>query len=237
MSDPKKATAAALVHRALGTPSRVCHGLAPNSKLTTALGDNDVKAAAVGFSASYSDSGLVGVYIAAPAKRVDAVSGTSFIQLIVYTYTHLNYKTDWVDHFFDLIDYPKIRRHLAQCQVLCSRCNQSERDIEGGFGPGGRNWSRSRRILSRSKPSWKTFTSFGTIGPCRLSNCWRYECRTLNIFFFHLSTILTWYFLIYYYILTITCCLVISKQVLSGGKLSMAVFGNVSNVPYLDELK
>ncbi len=73
LSDPKKATAAALVQRALGARPRIRGGLSPNSKLYPALGDGDVKTTAVGFSASYSDSGLVGVYLVAPPKRIEAV--------------------------------------------------------------------------------------------------------------------------------------------------------------------
>jgi hypothetical protein len=70
LADSKKAAAAALVQRALGAGARSKRGINAGSKLLSALGDADVEANASGFSASYTDTGLVGVYLAAPPKRI-----------------------------------------------------------------------------------------------------------------------------------------------------------------------
>ncbi|OXA56462.1 cytochrome b-c1 complex subunit 2, mitochondrial [Folsomia candida] len=170
LSDPKKATAAALVHRALGTPSRVCHGLAPNSKLTTALGDNDVKAAAVGFSASYSDSGLVGVYIAAPAKRVDAITRKS-------------------------ADILRSAKFSAQDATRAKGILKGDLALEDETGQGLVEYLAVQSLLGKPLPLSEQLALVDSV-----------TAEDMN-------------------------------AVLSGGKLSMAVFGNVSNVPYLDELK
>jgi ubiquinol-cytochrome c reductase core subunit 2 len=73
-NDPKRATAAALVHRALGASPRICGGSVSGGKLSAAVGDSDTKATVMGFSASYSDSGMVGAYIAATPKSADAIT-------------------------------------------------------------------------------------------------------------------------------------------------------------------
>jgi len=70
LADSKKATAAALVQRALGSGPRSKRGIVAGGKLTSLLGDAEVEASATGFSASYTDAGLVGVCIAAPPKLI-----------------------------------------------------------------------------------------------------------------------------------------------------------------------
>jgi len=73
-SDPKKGTATVLAHRALGSCPSVKRGSSSKGKLASALGDADLSASVSGFSMAYTDSALVGAYIAAPPSRVDQIT-------------------------------------------------------------------------------------------------------------------------------------------------------------------
>jgi len=77
-----------MVQRALGGMTRTKGGVISNSKLAAAVGESNTTATASGFSAGYSDAGLVGAFISASPKDVESVS----VQLLRWvTKSHLKY--------------------------------------------------------------------------------------------------------------------------------------------------
>jgi len=75
IGNAKDQVASALVHRALGSGARTKRGTNAGGKLTAAVsGDVSLNAAATTFSVNYSDSGLLGVFIAATPCSVEGVT-------------------------------------------------------------------------------------------------------------------------------------------------------------------
>jgi predicted Zn-dependent peptidase len=73
--DTKAQIASALVQRALGSGPRTKRGLNLGGKLSSVVsGDLNLKAGVTTFSTNYTDSGLVGVFIAATPCSVDGVT-------------------------------------------------------------------------------------------------------------------------------------------------------------------
>jgi ubiquinol-cytochrome c reductase core subunit 2 len=71
LSKPKDVIAAALVHRALGVGARTKRGMNPGGKLDTVSRNTPKESLAAGFSASYTDSGIVGAYLVASSCCIE----------------------------------------------------------------------------------------------------------------------------------------------------------------------
>jgi len=65
LNKPKEMVAAALVHRALGSGPRTKRGVNSSGKLVAATKATPLESVATGFSTSYSDTGLLGVFLIA----------------------------------------------------------------------------------------------------------------------------------------------------------------------------
>lgn len=74
-ANQKNIIASALVQRALGAGPRTKRGMNAGGKLSAVVagGDLNQKASVTAFSSNYSDSGILGVYIAATPCSVEGV--------------------------------------------------------------------------------------------------------------------------------------------------------------------